>query len=256
MNTSDKLLATLALFTTEEPEWTVEDAASRLDLSVSTTYRYFRSLNDAGLIVAPATGRYVLGPAIVQLDRQVRLRDPLIKAARPIMRELAERCAVPAMFLLCRLYRNQVMCVHQEQGGTLLDSDVAYERGRLLTLHRGAASKIILAGLPARFVRGYQGRNREDMAAVGFGPDWEEVKRSLRQLRSAGISVTYGELDPGMLGIAAPLFDPAGNVMGSLGKVVEDNAETTQALPQLKDDIREAAERITRAIATWQAPQP
>ncbi len=90
MNTSDKLLSALALFTLAKPEWTVEDASRRLGLAVSTTYRYFRSLNEAGLTVAFAAGRYVLGPAIIALDRQARLLDPLIRTAAPVMRRLDE----------------------------------------------------------------------------------------------------------------------------------------------------------------------
>ena len=45
--------------------------------------------------------------------------------------------------MLCRLYRNQVMCVHQETTPVPPDFAIGYERGRPLPLYRGAASKII-----------------------------------------------------------------------------------------------------------------
>ena len=83
MTTSDRVLAVLNLFTLEQPEWTVEGAAGALNLAISTAYRYFRSLTKAGLLVAHTTGRYLLGPAIIQYDRQIRLHDPLITAAQP-----------------------------------------------------------------------------------------------------------------------------------------------------------------------------
>ena len=90
MNAIDKLFAVFGLFSDEKPEWTVEAAAEQLGLPASTTYRFFKSLSDEGLIVAYLAGRYVLGPAIIQLDRQLRIQDPLIKAALVTMKELAE----------------------------------------------------------------------------------------------------------------------------------------------------------------------
>jgi DNA-binding IclR family transcriptional regulator len=44
-------------------------AAGALNLAISTAYRYFRSLTQAGLLVPHTTGRYLLGPAIIQYDR-------------------------------------------------------------------------------------------------------------------------------------------------------------------------------------------
>ena len=43
-SSADRLLAVLQLFTPERPEWTVETAANEIGVSVSTAYRYFRSL--------------------------------------------------------------------------------------------------------------------------------------------------------------------------------------------------------------------
>src|SRR4051812_39843863 len=114
MTTADRMLSVLGLFTLEHSEWTVEDAARELDLTLSTAYRYFRSLTAAGMLIALSTGRYVLGPAIIQYDRQIRLQDPLITAAQPVMKDLTEALPVDAVVLLCRLFRDQVMCVHQE----------------------------------------------------------------------------------------------------------------------------------------------
>src|SRR5262245_503951 len=114
MTTADKLLQALGLFTLERPEWTVEAAARELDLTLSTAYRYFKSLSDAGFISAGSAGRYTLGPAIIQYDRQMRLLDPLIITATPVMQRIASVIRSQSVVLLCRLYKTQVMCVHQE----------------------------------------------------------------------------------------------------------------------------------------------
>jgi DNA-binding IclR family transcriptional regulator len=248
MTTSDRLLSVLGLFTIERPEWTVEDAANELGLAVSTAYRYFRSLSKAGLIVAFATGRYVLGPAIIQYDRQIRLRDPLVTAAQPIMKRLTEQLPAHTLVLLCRLFRNQVMCVQQESAEKP-EFAVSYERGRAMPLFRGAASKIILANMHLRTVKALHGEHAVKFAQASLGKNWEETKERLRALRNVGYSITQGELDPGMCGVAVPVFEPAGAVVGSLGMVIPARYATPEFLTDAPQLLKTAAEQIHWALS-------
>lgn len=247
-STSDKLLAVFGLFTPEAPEWTVEAAAERLGLGMSTAYRFFRSLSDAGLISTFSAGRYVLGPAIVQLDRQIRLQDPLMRVAQPVMRRVAEELEIPGVMLLCRLFRRQVMCIHQEAFDRP-PSTVSYERGRPMPLHRGAVSKIILAHMPARQVRALYEAHAADMEAAGYGPDWDAVKASLRRLRATRVCMSFGELDPGMTGFGTALRNPAGAVDASLGFVLPDELLSPRREAALKQALDAAAREIDAGLA-------
>ena len=253
LSTANNIVGSLALFTLERPEWTVEAAARKLQLGVSTTYSYFKTLTDAGLIVAFSPGRYVLGPAIMQLDRQMRLLDPLISAAMPAMQELLHALGDRGILLLCRLYRHQIMCVHQEIAEPHRMAS-SYERGKLMPLHRGAASKIVLAQLPARFVQSFYNKNAADMAAVSLGNNWQEVKRSMRRLRSAGASITLAELDPGVTGVGAPLFNPAGAVIGSLAAVLLEEDLAGRTPEEVVPLVKVAATAIDAALAAALLP--
>jgi len=243
MTTSDRLLSVLGLYTVDHPEWTVEEAATKLGQTVSTTYRYFRSLSNAGLIVASATGRYVLGPAIIQYDRQIRLCDPLTTAAHPVMKSLTEQLPTYAIVLLCRLFHNQVMCVHQESTGKP-DHAVSYERGRAMPLFRGASSKVILANMPLRTVKALHKEYGAKFVAAGLGKNWDEVKDRLRALRNAEYALTHSELDPGMCGIAVAVFDPSGVVIASLSIVLPVRHVTPDFLAQASTLLTKAAEQI------------
>ncbi len=218
MRTSDRLLSVLGLFTAERPQWTVEEATQTLGLAVSTAYRYFRSLSDSGLVTSYTNGRYVLGPAIIQYDRQHRLHDPLICAATPIMERMAPLLPHNCLLLLCRLYHEHVMCIHQEYARAPTFA-VSYERGRLMPLFRGAASKVILAHLPTRFLRAFHARHAPEFSER-LGRDWRAVRATLRIIRAEGVHVTQSELDAGMMGIAAPVFAPEGAVIGSISIVL------------------------------------
>lgn len=151
MSTADRVLSVLGLFTMEQPEWTVEGAMQELGLSSSTAYQYFRSLVEAGLLVSSRTGLYSIGPGVISLDRITRRHDLLVQEAREPMQRLADRIDKAGVALLCRIFRSQVMCVDQLSASATLA--IGYERGRLMPLFRGAASKAILAQLSSRATR-------------------------------------------------------------------------------------------------------
>ena len=211
----DRLLAVLALFTAELTQWTVEAAAEKLGVSTTTTYRYFNKLTKAGLISPVSGAGYTLGPAIIQMDRLIQSSDPMLTGARSVMIDLVGRAAEGSTVLLCRLFHDRVMCVHQVMGRGLQEP-VSYERGRLMPLYRGATSKIILAHMPSRTLKALFAHHGEEIAEAGLGAGWDEFRRGLAAIRRAGVIVSHGEIDSGRVGIAAPIFDQGRAVLGSL----------------------------------------
>ena len=216
MNRADRLHLILRLFTAEKPLWTVEEAAAALNVSLSTAYRQFGALVRSGLLDAVEGARvYVLGPAVIELDRNIRLSDPLITIATPAMKWLADQAQIPCTVLLCRLYRDRVMCIHQEERAGSAGS-VSYERGRPMPLSQGAPSRTILAQLPARRLSGLMPILQSEAAGnEAFQP--EEFRAELGRIRKQGYSITRGEVDPGVVGVAVPLMTPLKGIVASLG---------------------------------------
>jgi len=215
MNRADRLHHILRLFTAEKPLWTVEEASVALDVSLSTAYRQFGALVRSGLLDAvEGSSAYVLGPAIIELDRNIRLSDPLIIMARPAMRWLADQAPVSCTVLLCRLYRDRVMCIHQEEKPGEV-GEVSYERGRLMPLSLGAPSKMILAQLPPRRLTSMIASLEAEATTPAF--DSEAFRRQLAEIRKQGYCITYGEVDPGIVGVATPLTAPRRGIVASLG---------------------------------------
>src|SRR5262245_34075723 len=194
-SSGDRLLAALALFTVGNPQWTVDAAARKLGVSAPTAYRYFKRLTGAGLITPVSGAGYTLGPAIIQMDRQIQITDPMLRAARGVMHELIQRAPDGSALLLCRLFHDRVMCVHQVFGRGPQEP-VSYERGRLMPLVRGATSKIILAHLPARTLKSLYGPSWEEIADAGLGESFEEFRAELAAIRRARVAVSHGEIDP------------------------------------------------------------
>jgi len=254
----DRLLAVLALFTAEETRWSVEAAAERLGVSTTTTYRYFKKLTKAGLISPVAGAGYTLGPAIIQMDRLIQSGDPMLSGARAVMIDLVRHAAEGSTVLLCRLFHDRVMCVHQIMGRGPQEP-VSYERGRLMPLYRGATSKIILAHLPPRALKALFAHDAAEIAAAGLGANWEEFRRGLAAIRRAGVSISHGEIDAGRVGVAAPIFDKDRAVLGSLSLALPaqhvDDTQVERLAPLTVAGAREI-ERTMNSASGLSQPSP
>ncbi len=220
MTSTDRALAILKLFSQDKTVWSAEEAAGQVDVSVSQAYRYCNSLVKAGLL-DPVPAGYILGPGFLEYDRLIRSTDPMIRAATPVMDELIERSPSGCMALLSRLYHNRVMCVHQVVGrGTQLR--ISFERGRPMPLLKGATSKIVLAYIDTRTLHRIYSRDEEEIAAANLGASWSDFKKIMKQFRRAGFCVARGEVDPGLVAVAVPIFGSNNEIVGSLTFVLPE----------------------------------
>jgi len=245
VNSLERMIVILDLFEGERLEWTLEDMQARLGYTRSTLYRYLKVLTDTGLLTSLPEVGYTLGPRIAELDFSMRRRDPLISASRPIMVELVQE--IPGIALLCRRYRDRVLCVFQERGTASFRSN--YERGLARPLFRGAASRIILANLPSAQVRKVYESDPQAVQDAGLGGSINELRASLRAMRQAGFDMTESQVTRGATGVAAPIFDRRNNVLGSLGLTVEQDNVSGDRLKQMAARVMQSARLVTRAIA-------
>lgn len=211
----------LKLFTPERSELTVPDIAASLSVPASTVYRTVQDMVAANFLESANEAQYRLAASFIEIDRLIRLTDPLYCAGTPLLRDLVEQARVPCVAMLARLYNETVMCVSQ---ASTPGEDVAtsYERGLPRPLTRGATSKVILAHLPPR-------RLKLLLEREGTIGSVEEMREELTLIRKRGYSVTRGEVDDGMMGVAAPVVVASRSILGSLSLVLRQSDIDPQA---------------------------
>lgn len=248
MSTSDRAFGVLKLFTLDTPTWTAEEIATAMGVSPATAYRFIGALEQVGLIAATRIGVYTLGPAIIQLDRQLQLTDPLLAAAAPVMDDLRKYGPDGSAVLLCRSYGENVLCMRQvfTSGPQPL---VSYERGRPMPLFAGATSKVILANQPPRWLRNLYEGHTQDAASAGLGTSLEEFRSSLALIRKTGYAITKAEIDLGRIGIAAPILNEDRRAVASLSYVVSDEIEM-RACQRLATIAQSGAQEIEALLNT------
>ncbi len=219
MASADRMLRILGFFDLSRPVITPEWLMAQLGVSRASVYRDLGQLAGAGMLERVPDRGYVLGPRVVELDRQIRLADPLLQAAEELLGRLAEETG--GTVLLCRFHGNKVMCIHQATSsqGRNPALTVSYERGRAMPLYRGATSKIILAYLPQPQLQQLWAAEQATLVAAGFPDNFEQLGEMLGAVRDDGYFITGGEVDPEAVGFAAPLQDGE-YLLGSLSIVM------------------------------------
>jgi DNA-binding IclR family transcriptional regulator len=238
---SDRAISVLKLFTLEKPAWTVDAVSAALNVSVSTAYRYVAALVEAGLLTAGRDGQYVLGPAIIQYDRQIQLTDPLLNASSAVMSDILRYAPPGSVVLLCRLFHDTVLCIHQIMNVPHA-TEVSYARGRPMPLLKGATSKIMLPYLPSRELLQLHRARAGEIHAAGLGASWEDFRAKLSEMRRQGYVITYSEVDPNLIGIGAAILDDQRRLLGSLSYVIP--ATETSAATRLGTLLKVAAREI------------
>lgn len=174
---------------------TVLELQGATGLSRPTLYRLLATLAGAGFVASSGEPqRFRLGPAVGRLAHTWNDGLELGAVAQPVMRRVWEETGeTVALFVPQGAFR---VCVAEIPSAQPLSfkRGVGY-RERLV---RGASGRAILA---------YRGEGR---AAKRRSPELEETRRR-------GFAVSHHELIKGAVAVAAPFFDGAGKVAGSLG---------------------------------------
>jgi len=244
MSSLEKMLSLLDVFTLAAPVWSVDDLIRYSGSSRSTCYRYIKVLQASGFIAPVAGGSYILGPRIIELDRQIRMCDPVYIAGSPPVLELAAKTGHSALLYI--LFSDTVMCVREQLYPDAPEGLLS--RGERRSLFSGAASKVILAHLPPHQLRSLFAKHRKTIAASGLGSDWPAFRDRLKEIRKDGYCLTIGEYRKGALGIAAPLFNSTGSVMGSLGIATRATSVKRSQIPSLAEAVMLAARTATERI--------
>lgn len=250
-STADRTIDVLLLFNERQPVLSASEVSRQLGMPRSTTYRYLQTLRSYGFIEDDeAHGGIRLGPRVFQLARVARQGLGLSEVALPAMRRLAAQTGEAV--LLTRRSGTQVVCVERVESEHPVR--LSYERGHVLPLHAGASAKVILAFTPPAEVDGL-------LARVGPLPrftdrtvtDPSTLREQLAEIRGAGYAVSHGEVDEGVLGIAAPILWADGRVAAGLSVAALAQRIRPEDVPQVVEAVVREAEGVSQRLQVTEA---
>ena len=197
----------------------------------------------AGHLVVRDGLTYSLGPRLMVYTSTAFRRHPLRPRGRPWLRGLTEQTGLVAtLSVRCGGFRLTL--------GLEGDSPAGYHwaSGSLAVLYAGAASKVLVAWLPAH--------EREELlsetdrvpltehtpvAAASLEAEWARVRRQ-------GWASSVGERIPGVFSVAVPVLDESGRVVAALAVSGRDACDADRAFPELLGYLWPAGEGFSRQL--------
>jgi len=245
-STADRALDILTMFDDTQLVISGTAVAERLGVARSTAYRYLQSLVAGRFLEEAPGGGFRLGLRVLEIARLARRSYGLSEVALPSMQALAED--VRETVLLTRRTGNLVVCVDRAESGTRAVR-ISYERGSTLPINAGASALVLLAWSPEKEARSLLEATELRRFTKATLTDVDALVERLGRIRGLGYSVTRGELDPEVVGIAAPIRDEHGHVtaavsVAALASRVYPEAEGEYAQKVLAT-AREISDRMT-----------
>ena len=240
-NSLERVIALLDLFSEQRLEWSPDEMMDELGYSRPTLYRYLKTLKEAGFLTSMPSGGFTLGPRVVEMDFLMRRSDRLVAHAQPHLHKIT--AAYPCTALIVRWYGHKLLCVASECSSP--DLQTSYPRGRPMPLARGAVSRAIIAFLPRRKLVPIVTANLDGLREAGLGEDLDTILDVFRHVRRTGYAVAHGEVTPGVIGIAAPLFDGGSGPIAALGVTIPADAAAEFETDGIGETVSRAAAEIS-----------
>lgn len=217
--------------------------ARRVGFQRSTLYRYLAFLQEAGFVEeAQRSGRYRLGPRVLYLAATMHQRE-FSELAREYVNTLRHRTGETA---------HATVYDHPYSVTVLISEREAPFGPRVLLgsrrpLHASASGKIFLAHAEQRRVDAYlagplPARTSTTITEVG------ELRRVMSEVRAKGWAIDQGESYDGICGLAAPVIDFAGDVVGTLSITVATDRLPDDRVRQLVTPLVEEAASLSERM--------
>lgn len=210
-STAGKVLDILLLFDESRSALTAEDIGQLIDAPRSSTYRYIRTLCNKGFLQKTASGKYQLGPSLLQFKPLLSGEPGLRKIALPEMDNVMRK--TNETVLLTRRFGRHSVCVERVEGSQAIR--ITFERGHTQPLHAGASSKILLAYTEDEVQDNYLSKSLKRFTENTI-TDPEQMKVHLDDIRSQGYCISEGEVDMGAIAVAVPIFNQNKEVIAGL----------------------------------------
>ena len=240
----ERVVVTLDMLGAEPNGLGVSDVARALGVHRSTASRLLATLATSGMVERDdATQRYRIGARIVGLAATAVARLPVVSQARPELEQLS--AATSETVNLAILDRLHVVYVDQVTPAQIVV--MASWVGRRSPVHASSSGKVMLAWGNAATRHAVLRRRLEPLTARTIS-DPVALRGALDQARRRGYAVSDGELEEGLVTIAAPVLID-GRAVAAVSISGPSYRLPTREVPRLGRRVVEAAAAVGHRMA-------
>ncbi|MDI6823108.1 MAG: IclR family transcriptional regulator [Bacillota bacterium] len=242
----DRALAVLELFSERTPELGLREMSEPLGLHKSVVHRLVTTLEVRGFLERDRTsGRWRIGPRMFELG-ELFLSDYGIEGLTHELERLAERAGLSAHLAI--LDKGEVLYIRNVEKRSELGFVFHARVGQRAPVHTTALGKCLVAWLPTEEVQQIivsHGLPRRTAATI---TDPERFLEHLAQVREQGYAFDLEESAPGISCLGAPIRNVAGRVVAAVSVTAATAEAESGYLAQLVPAVLETAKRMSMRL--------
>lgn len=199
----EKTLDILDLFDFKTRELTVQEIGIRLEQPQSSVYRHLKVLKDRGFITETNKGAYRLGYRFLEMAKIVKSDINLSSVAFPIMQELCKKLNETVILTIVSDFN--AVCLEVITPDQPIK--VSSTQGKILPLHAGASSRILLAHLDDKIIHELDKKNMLEKYSDYTVTDVEGLLALKKEVLEKGYAVSDSEVDIGVYAFGVAIKD-------------------------------------------------
>ena len=241
----DRAVEILGAFSAEKPSMSVLEIQTKVRLSRPTVYRLLETLASHGLVRAHGTPqRFSLDYAVGQLAQNWMAGLNPVTIGQPIIERLHAETRETVGLMIVRGHKHY--CMLELPSPQVLS--MARGIGPMTHLANGASGKAILAFMSEKDIDAV-------LRTLQKGADKKALLTDLAQIRRSKVRVSRSEIFDGAVGIAAPYFDNANRVVGSIIVFGPEIRFDEERIAKVTKRVIESAAELSSALGQVSARQ-
>ncbi|PTT63103.1 hypothetical protein DBR22_16270 [Arthrobacter sp. HMWF013] len=223
---------------TGERSYGVRELGTQMGVSPSTAHRLLADLEKLGMVRRTQEGGYQLGLEFLRLSWKLVTRFPLREMANDLLQEMTDRSGESSFLGIYNDQRHEMMFAVTVDSPHPLRYMIPLQKW--LPLHSGASGLSILAFLPEEkrkeILHGNLTKVTENTII-----DPEVLSQRIETIRNQGYAVSLGERVTGAIALAAPVFGPGREVVGTSGLMIPESRFDTGVEAELSELVKHSA---------------
>ncbi|OPA74727.1 IclR family transcriptional regulator [Paenibacillus selenitireducens] len=212
LKTLSKSIDLLDCFTAEQPTWGVRELAKHLNMNTTVVHRIVSTFEQHGILMQnKETMKYHLGLRLLEYSKVVTEQLNIQQYVRPLLKEIMDATGESVYLTMLEGKVGVVVAV------MLSTQEVKHiiPVGTRGPLYAGASHKVMMAFLDEEVQQEIMEEGLRSVTPETIvEPD--VLREQLEQIRKHGWCISVGEFTEDVIGIAIPIQDSQGRVMGSV----------------------------------------
>ena len=238
----DRALDILLVFTPEEPEIGIVEICKKVGLPKGTVFRLVYTLSQRGFLSQnKQNGKYCLGPKAFEVGRVALSQMEIRKVARTHLEELRNSSGETVHLVIQD--NDEVLYIDKYESSQSIRMSSFI--GQRMPLYCTAVGKVLLSTMSDNEVDSIcrlKGMRKVTPSTI---TNLEILKNELKKIKKQGYALDDEENEVGLRCIAAPISDLSGKVIAAISISAPIMRMTDEQVVKTSEIVRETADKIS-----------